>query len=87
METAQTPDQIQMMTGILIRDNPVILEQLTNNEKIIYDEETDTFAYKPAYDLRTNEDLLRLLEKHKDKCGLRVIDLKDSFLDIIKAAE
>ncbi|KAJ1918989.1 transcription factor TFIIE beta subunit, TFIIEB, Tfa2 [Mycoemilia scoparia] len=83
----QTLDQIQQISGVMVHGNDALIKQLMNNAKVIYDKETETFAYKPEYNLRTKEDLLKLLKDHSDKGGIKVDTLKDSFLDINSAAK
>ncbi|KAJ2616132.1 transcription factor TFIIE beta subunit, TFIIEB, Tfa2 [Coemansia sp. RSA 1804] len=60
-------------------------DHLTNNAKVAYNAEDQTFAYKPEYNLRTPEELVEYLRNIPDYGGLEVKKLSDSYLGNVAA--
>ncbi|KAJ1915446.1 transcription factor TFIIE beta subunit, TFIIEB, Tfa2 [Tieghemiomyces parasiticus] len=83
----QTEEDIQTATGIQVNEVDNLRARLTENKKIIYDPDSETFEYKPDYDLRTKDDLLMLLQSRAYESGTDIKDLKDCVLNVREAAE
>ncbi|KAJ3301924.1 hypothetical protein HDV03_005545 [Kappamyces sp. JEL0829] len=54
-------------------------EKLKNNVRVTYDEKKGTYAFKPRYDVRTKEGLLKLLKSMQGTGGMELKELKDSY--------
>jgi len=79
VDDPQSISSINKACKVDIEKNRDLHDKLRSNEKITFDEQNITFAYKPTYPIRNNEDLLSLLKKHKDQGGMEFKDLKDSY--------
>ncbi|KAJ2808923.1 transcription factor TFIIE beta subunit, TFIIEB, Tfa2 [Coemansia guatemalensis] len=74
-----TANEIRMHIPDFYDDGPEF-QHLANNEKVIYNSQDNTFAYKPEFDIRTPEDLVEYLKNIPDRGGLEVKKLNDSYL-------
>ncbi|KAJ2488276.1 transcription factor TFIIE beta subunit, TFIIEB, Tfa2 [Coemansia sp. RSA 2050] len=75
-----TADEIRLHISEFHDDGPEF-QHLTNNAKVIYTATTNSFAYRPEFDIRTAEELVEYLRKLPDHGGLEVKKLADSYLD------
>ncbi|KAJ2890770.1 transcription factor TFIIE beta subunit, TFIIEB, Tfa2 [Coemansia aciculifera] len=75
-----TADEIRLHISEFHNDGPEF-QHLTNNAKVIHDAQTNTFSYRPEFDLRTADELVEYLKKLPDGGGLEVKKLADSYLD------
>ncbi|KAJ1656268.1 transcription factor TFIIE beta subunit, TFIIEB, Tfa2 [Dispira simplex] len=85
--TPQTAQEIEQALGIEITSNEELHRCLVENGKVIYDSEAKTFAYKPAYDIRSADDLLELLQSRANQTGTDLRDLRDSYINVRDVAE
>ncbi|ORX88664.1 transcription initiation factor IIE, beta subunit [Basidiobolus meristosporus CBS 931.73] len=82
VEEPQTADDLKRHVGADLDVNPELYQTLTQNNKIDYDTKTHMFSYRPAYNIKTKEDLLALLQEKQDEGGMEVRELKDSYIDV-----
>ncbi|EJW03118.1 hypothetical protein EDEG_02504 [Edhazardia aedis USNM 41457] len=66
---------------INLYENPMILQLLKKNSKIIV--ECDTLQYKPTYDIKSKDDLLTLLKHVSGETGLEYNELIDGPINVI----
>lgn len=83
----QSVVSIVSRTHVDITKNPSLWQKLVENDKIEYNPNTKTFAYKPAYQIKSKEDLLELLINKKEEGGMDYKDLKDSYSKLGEAVE
>jgi transcription initiation factor TFIIE subunit beta len=74
-----TNNDIIRKTTIDIISSPELFDAVKNNDRILYNPTTETFEYKPNYKIRTKEDLLDLLRRHRGVLGMEVKELKQSY--------
>ncbi|KAG2220115.1 hypothetical protein INT45_006143 [Circinella minor] len=86
-DSPQSVVSIVSRSRVDIRKNQALWDKLVNNDKIEYDPTTDTFSYKPTYQIRSKEDLLELLIQKKEDGGMDYKDLKDSYSKLGEAVE
>ncbi|KAK9723078.1 transcription factor TFIIE beta subunit, TFIIEB, Tfa2, variant 2 [Basidiobolus ranarum] len=82
VEEPQTAEDLKRHVNADLDANPELYRTLTQNNKIDYDSKNHTFSYRPAYNIKTKEDLLALLQEKKDEGGMEVRELKDSYIDV-----
>lgn len=58
---------------------PSLVHILRRNERIHYDSQTDTYSFRPVYNVRSAPQLLTLLEKQTTVSGLLVKDLREGW--------
>ncbi|KAI9502377.1 hypothetical protein BX070DRAFT_227225 [Coemansia spiralis] len=75
-----TADEIRMHIPDF-EDNGPEFQHLSSNAKVTYDRRTNAFAYKPEFDIRTPEELVKYLRNIPDHGGLDVKKLSDSYLN------
>jgi transcription initiation factor TFIIE subunit beta len=87
-EGPHTAEDLKEFAKVDIYSSEDLLNNLTHNDKITYDPENNTFTYKPLYDIKNKEDLLKLVREHK---AMEVRGLNDSYssnlIDDIKELE
>jgi len=76
VDEPQTADDLKKFAQIDVYSSEDLYRNLTNNNKITFDPEKETFAYKPVYDIKNKDDLLKLVREHK---AMEVKELKDSY--------
>ncbi|KAI8140393.1 hypothetical protein BJV82DRAFT_645848 [Fennellomyces sp. T-0311] len=86
-ESPQSVVSIASRSKVDIQKSQTLWDKLVNNDKIEYDPINRTFAYKPAYQIKSKEDLLDLLIKKRDEGGMDYKDLKDSYAKLGDAVE
>jgi transcription initiation factor TFIIE subunit beta len=74
-------------TTIDIMSSPELFEAVKKNDRILYNEQTQTFEFKPNYKIRTREDLLDLLRRHRGVTGMEVKELKQSYTRVTELIE
>ncbi|KAL1926055.1 hypothetical protein VTP01DRAFT_7148 [Rhizomucor pusillus] len=77
-DTPQSIISIRSRTGVDIVNNAELWDKLVHNDKIDFDSLNKTFAYKPAYSIKSKEDLLNLLIEKKEEGGMDFNHLKES---------
>lgn len=82
VDVPQTVEDLKKFAKVDVYSSEDLYKNLTNNEKITFDSENNTFAYKPVYDIKNKEDLLKLVREHK---AMEVKELKDSYLNLMEA--
>ncbi|KAK5536085.1 transcription factor TFIIE beta subunit, TFIIEB, Tfa2 [Vermiconidia calcicola] len=55
---------------------------LSKNPKVDYDEEADTYRYRPEHNIASADDLLRYLQNQESAMGINVRELKDTWPDV-----
>ncbi|KAI9311951.1 hypothetical protein BX666DRAFT_879816 [Dichotomocladium elegans] len=86
-EEPQSVVSIISRTQVDITKNPSLWAKLVDNDKIEYNTVNKTFSYKPAYSIKSKEDLLDLLIKKRDEGGMDYRELKDSYSKLSDAVE
>ncbi|CCG81191.1 Transcription initiation factor IIE subunit beta [Taphrina deformans PYCC 5710] len=61
-----------------------LIHILRKNERIHYDSQTDTYSFRPVYNVRSAPQLLALLEAQKTCSGLSVKDLREGWPNCIE---
>lgn len=61
-----------------------LIHILRKNERIHYDAQTDTYAFRPVYNVRSAPQLLSLLEQQETSTGLSVKDLREGWPNCIE---
>jgi transcription initiation factor TFIIE subunit beta len=74
-----TNNDIIRKTTIDIMASPELFEAVKKNDRILYNEQNQTFEFKPTYKIRTREDLLDLLRRNRGVMGMEVKELKQSY--------
>lgn len=56
-----------------------LMETLKDHERLIFNEQEKTFAYRHVYNIRSKQDLLDLLKKNREYGGLDYKKIKESY--------
>ncbi|CAG8489358.1 3041_t:CDS:2 [Ambispora leptoticha] len=88
VDEPQTYDDFRA-ASIDVEQDSELLRLMQKSEKILYNPKNRTFQYKPEFQIRDKEDLVKLLYERKDSkpCGLQFKDLADSYIDLKKAID
>lgn len=79
-ENPVTFTEIKNNLNINLYNNPIILNSLKKNPKIVINR--DSLQFKPKYDIKSIEDLRSLIKSTNSEHGIEVNDLLDCFCDI-----
>ncbi|ORX77317.1 transcription initiation factor IIE, beta subunit [Anaeromyces robustus] len=82
VDEPQTAEDLEKNVKVNIYSSDDLYRSVTNNPKIVYDPDKETFAYKPEYDIKNKDDLLNLVREHR---AMDVKELKDSYSNLMKA--
>ncbi|EPX71917.1 transcription factor TFIIE beta subunit [Schizosaccharomyces octosporus yFS286] len=66
---------------------PMLLKLLKKNERIYYDERTETFAFKPLHNIRSAPGLLAYLDSQKTHTGMSIKELRDGWPNVVAELE
>ncbi|ORX50886.1 hypothetical protein DM01DRAFT_1091401 [Hesseltinella vesiculosa] len=83
----QSVISIVSRTKVDIRNNKLLWDKLASNDKIDFDPVSETFSYKPTYQIKDKEDLLKLVKSMQSLGGMDYKDLKESYVKISDAVE
>ncbi|ORX60821.1 transcription initiation factor IIE, beta subunit [Piromyces finnis] len=81
VDEPQTAENLKKFAQVDVYSSEELYKNLTNNNKITFDPEKNTFAYKPVYDIKGKDDLLKLVREHK---AMEVKALKDSYSKLME---
>jgi len=70
-----------------LQHNAEMLAAFKAHERIVYDEKTDLYSYKPDFAIRNNNELLALLRRYSPRGGMLVKKLQESWPNAKSAIE
>lgn len=63
------------------------MKLLQNSDRIEFDDQKETYAYRPLHNIKNETSLLAFLKVRKSAAGLSVKDVKDGWPDAIDVIE
>ncbi|KAJ3320097.1 hypothetical protein HDV06_005662 [Boothiomyces sp. JEL0866] len=72
-------------TAIDVEGTEELFKKVLENDRIKY--ENGKFEFKPAYNIKTKQDLLALVKKNKNVCAMEVKELQNSYGGVVPLIE
>ncbi|KDE03278.1 hypothetical protein MVLG_06235 [Microbotryum lychnidis-dioicae p1A1 Lamole] len=81
-------EDLALLSGVeALLSNAELLSNFRSHEKVVVDDKTGLFSYKPDYDIKSKFDLENLVMRYSSRGGLSVKNLRASWPNVVPAIE
>ncbi|SCZ94435.1 BZ3500_MvSof-1268-A1-R1_Chr12-2g03897 [Microbotryum saponariae] len=81
-------EDLALLSGVeALLSNAELLSNFRSHEKVVVDDKTGLFSYKPDYDIKSKFDLENLVVRYSSRGGLSVKNLRASWPNVVPAIE